>query len=268
MIYDPVKELLGSVFSKNAHLRRFFFRLLDAVLLRSWHMHREIKIWVKNHPGPRHILDAGCGFGQYSYYLYKLNPKFSILGVDNKGEQVCRGNDFYRKRNIPNVYFRTADLSELTSKEAFDLVLCVDVMEYIKDDELVFKKIYESLKPDGKFLMSVPSDRKTRINLMEFRFADEGEYMRQGYNVSDLKIRLKKLGFKKVRARYTYGWPGQISWLITIKWPVLALSWSKVMLVFLPLYFVLIFPICLLLNFMDTRMGHITGAGLILKGYK
>jgi SAM-dependent methyltransferase len=268
MVYDPVKEMLGSVFSRHALLRRLFYRLLDAVILRSWHMHREIKIWAEDHNGPNHILDAGCGFGQYSHYLQKLNPRYSILGIDLKGDYVCRGNAFYREKQINNVYFRTGDLAALNSKEAFDLVICVDVLEYVEDDESVFKNIYNSLRPNGIFLMSAPSNRKTAINLRQFRFPDEGDFIRDGYDMSELKNRLKKLGYKKVRARYTYGKPGQLSWLFTIKWPVSALRWSKVMLIFLPLYFILIFPLCLLLNFMDTRMGHLTGAGLILKGYK
>ncbi|MHB1278583.1 MAG: class I SAM-dependent methyltransferase [Bacteroidia bacterium] len=268
MYYDPVKEMLGSVFSKHPLLRRFFYRLLDAVLLRSWHMHREIKIWARDHKKGAHILDAGSGFGQYSYFLHKLNPKYSILGIDLKGEQVCRCNEFYRERQISNVYFKTGDLNTFCREKAFDLVICVDVLEYMEDDTAIIQNMYNSLKDDGIFLMSVPSDRKTRINLRQFRFPDEGDFMREGYNMSDLKIRLKKLGYKKVRSRYTYGKPGQISWLISIKWPVKALRWSKAFLLIFPLYFLLIFPVCLVLNFMDTHMGHLTGAGLILKGYK
>lgn len=268
MYYDPVKEMLGSVFSKHPLLRRFFYRLLDAVLLRSWHMHREIKIWARDYKKSAHILDAGSGFGQYSYFLHKLNPKYSILGVDLKGEQVCRCNEFYRERQINNVYFKTGDLNNFCREKAFDLVICVDVLEYVEDDTAIFQNIYDSLKDGGIFLMSVPSDRKTRINLRQFRFPDEGDFMREGYNMSDLKVRLKKLGYKKVRSRYTYGKPGQFSWLISIKWPVMALRWSRAFLLIFPIYFILIFPVCLLLNFMDTHMGHLTGAGLILKGYK
>lgn len=268
MYYDPVKEMLGGFFTRNPFLRRLFYRLLDAVLLRSWHMHREIKIWAKEHKKATHILDAGCGFGQYSYYLHKLNPKYSILGMDIKGDLVCRCNSFYRERNISNVYFKTGDINEYHQTNAFDLVICVDVLEYVEDENKVFENVYDSLKEDGIFLMSVPADRETMINIHQFRFKEEGSYVKEGYNMTDLKLRLKKLGFKKVRARYTYGKPGQISWMLSIKWPMQVLRLSKAFMVVFPIYFLLIFPVCLVLNFMDTHMGHLTGAGLILKGYK
>lgn len=268
MYYDPVKETLGSLFSKNALLRRLFYRLLDAVLLRSWHMHREIRIWSKDHPKATHILDAGSGFGQYSYFLNKLNPHYSILGIDIKADQVCKCNEFYRHKKITNVYFRSADVLDFRMEKAFDLVLCVDVMEYIEDDHLVFKNFYDSLRDNGIFLMSVPSDRSNRFNMREFRFKDEKDFVRIGYNMTELKVRLKKLGYKKVRARYTYGTPGQLSWFLSIKVPFKLSSFSKAMMVFFPIYFLLIFPVCLVLNFMDTHMGHLTGAGIILKAYK
>ncbi|MDX5320005.1 MAG: methyltransferase domain-containing protein, partial [Bacteroidota bacterium] len=189
-------------------------------------------------------------------------------GIDIKCEQVCKCNEFYRERHISNVYFKTGDLNTYRQEKAFDLVICVDVLEYLEDDSTVFQNIYDSLKDDGIFLMSVPSDRKTRIDIHQFRFPEEGNYLRHGYNMSDLKVRLKKMGYKKVRARYTYGKPGQISWLLSIKWPVQALRASRAFMVIFPIYFLLIFPVCLVLNFMDTHMGHLTGAGLILKGYK
>ncbi len=268
MYYDPVKEMLGSVFCRHPLLRRLFYRLLDAIILRTWHMHREIKIWAKEHKDATHILDAGAGFGQYSYYLHKLNPHYSILGLDLKSDQVCRCNKFYRERNIPNIYFKTGDLNTFEREKAFDLVLCVDVMEYIEDDNQVFRNIFHSLKNGGIFLMAAPSDRKTLYRINEFRFPEEAEFIREGYNMSELKVRLKKMGYRKVRARYTYGKPGQISWLVSIKWPVSALRKARFLVAFLPIYFLLIFPLCLVLNFMDTHMGHLTGAGFILKAYK
>lgn len=268
MYYDPVKETLGSVFSRHILLRRIFYRILDAMLLRSWHMHREISIWAKNHPKATHILDAGSGFGQYSYYLNKLNPHYSILGIDIKADQVCKCNEFYRNKQITNVYFRSGDILNFRMESAFDLVLCVDVMEYVENDTQVFQNFYDSLKENGIFLMSVPSNRTTVFNMREFRYTDEKDFVRIGYKISELKVRLKKMGYKKVRARYTYGKPGQISWLLSTKIPFTLSKISKAFMLLFPLYFLIIFPVCLVLNFMDTHMGHLTGAGIILKAYK
>lgn len=43
------------------------------------------------------ILDAGSGFGQYTYYLSSLNKEWNITGVDVKEEQIEDCNDFFKK---------------------------------------------------------------------------------------------------------------------------------------------------------------------------
>jgi SAM-dependent methyltransferase len=268
MYYDPVKEMLGSVFIRTPFLRRLFYRLLDAVLVRSWHMHREIKIWAAEHKNATHILDAGSGYGQYTYYLNRLNPRYSIFGLDIKQDQVSRCNTFYRERSIANVYFRTGDLKDFCQPKAFDLILCVDVLGYLEDDTGVFENMYESLRDNGIFLVSVPSDKRESSGIENFRFPEEAALVKPGYTMASIKSRLKRLGYKKVRARYIYGRPGQLSWLLSIKWPLTLVRKAKALVIFFPLYFMIIFPLCLVLNFMDTRMGHLTGAGIILKAYK
>ena len=38
MQYDPIKRSLGTVFNNNPLLRKLFYRLLDLLLLRAWHI--------------------------------------------------------------------------------------------------------------------------------------------------------------------------------------------------------------------------------------
>lgn len=268
MYYDPVKEMLGSYFCKNIFLRRFLYRVLDIIIVRTWHMHREIRLWAQEHKSAIHILDAGAGYGQYAYFLHKLNPNYNILGVDTRSEQVCQCNKFYRDRNINKVFFRCGDLTQFKQENAFDFILCVDVMEYIENDQQVFQNFYDALRPNGVFLMSVPSDKPGRYKIHQFKLPDEDAFQRAGYNISDIKVRLKKLGYKKVRARYSYGWPGQLSWFFGIKIPITTLRISKILMVLMPFYFLLVFPICLALNFIDSHMGHLSGSGLLVKAYK
>jgi hypothetical protein len=86
MKYDPIKRKLGVVFNKTPFLRKLFYRLLDVLLLRSWHVHKALKEWEKSHPGKQQILDAGSGFGQYvetaQLMLVHLPHRFENIPVD------------------------------------------------------------------------------------------------------------------------------------------------------------------------------------------
>ena len=58
MHYDPIKRSLGNVFNRTPWLRRLFYFLLDLLLLRTWHVHRELRAWSKGRTQePLNVLD-------------------------------------------------------------------------------------------------------------------------------------------------------------------------------------------------------------------
>ena len=95
MQYDPIKRSLGNVFNKSPFLRKTFYRLLDLLLLRSWHIHKELRAWKAEFGNKPEILDAGTGFGQYSYWMIRQFKNCNILAVDVKEEQVEDCNRFF-----------------------------------------------------------------------------------------------------------------------------------------------------------------------------
>ena len=159
MKYDPIKYSLGKVFNKKPFLRKIFYALLDLLLLRAWHIKKAVRYWKKNYKKEAKILDAGSGFGQYSYYLSKLSKKWQILGVDVKTEQIEDCNRFFHQtQKTGRITFDYADLTKFTKNAEYDLILSVDVMEHILEDVLVFKNFHQSLKEGGMLLISSPSD--------------------------------------------------------------------------------------------------------------
>ena len=111
MEYDPIKRSLGDVFNKTPLLRKLFYNLLDLLLLRTWHVHKELRAWAEGKQNqPIKILDAGSGYGQYSYFMSGMSPKWEVLAVDVKDEQVADCNRFFKEIGRDNVKFEVADL--------------------------------------------------------------------------------------------------------------------------------------------------------------
>ncbi len=266
MQYDPIKHSLGKVFNSTPFLRRLFYRLLDLLLLRSWHIRRELKILTKAGFKPEQIADAGSGFGQYVYYLSKKYPEAQICGLDIKQEQVDDCNRFFSSIKRDNkVSFKFADLTLLKEHEAWDLVLSVDVMEHIEDDRTVFRNLYKGLKPGGILLISTPSDQGGSDVHHEHDESFIDEHVRDGYGVDEIDEKLREAGFSDIQINYSYGRPGKISWKLSMKYPILLANFSKVFLLVLPLYYLLVYPFCYILNMADVRGTHSTGTGLIVK---
>ncbi len=269
MKYDPVKRSLGRFFNTTPFLRKLFYHLLNLLLLRSWHVREELRKLKKQLPENPKILDAGSGFGQYDYTMALQFRRATIKGVDVKQEQIDDCNAFFQKTGLgKRVSFAYADLTGFSEPDTYDLVLSVDVMEHIEDDVAVFKNIAASLKKGGILLISTPSDQGGSGVTHEHDESFIEEHVRDGYNMEEIESKLKKAGFSEVCSRYSYGTPGKISWKLSMKLPVQMVNLSKIFLLLLPFYYLVVYPFAFILNAMDVHMKHSTGTGLIVKCIK
>jgi SAM-dependent methyltransferase len=276
MQYDPVKRRLGVVFNSTPFLRKLFYRLLDLLLLRAWHIQRELKKWVKEVKDTStslsvkevRIYDAGAGFGQYTYWLSSQLPLARITAIDVKDEQVADCNAFFQRIGRPQVKFEVGDVTKYQQPNTFDLVVCVDVMEHILEDEAALRCYSTSLKAGGMLIISTPSDQGGSDVHEEGEGSFIEEHVRDGYNIDDIRAKCLRNGFSKVEARYSYGAPGKISWKLSMKWPLLMLQASKLFFIVLPFYYLIAYPIAFVLNMADVRMTHTTGTGLVVKAWK
>lgn len=123
------------------------------------------------------MLDAGFGTGIYSFSL--ANKVSAINAIDNSKEKV----DYAKKINIfNNIKFERGDLKKLRFKnESFDLIICSEVLEHIKDDEKAFSELARVLAKNGTLLITVPFDSK-KNKLSYKKYGHE----RVGYTKKDI----------------------------------------------------------------------------------
>jgi SAM-dependent methyltransferase len=79
----------------------------------------------------RNVLDVGCGEGVWRKPLKKLRPRVEYLGLDSSEYTVAR---YGRSRNIRLASF--GDLGELRFDARFDMIVCSDVLHYVRTPEL------------------------------------------------------------------------------------------------------------------------------------
>jgi 2-polyprenyl-3-methyl-5-hydroxy-6-metoxy-1,4-benzoquinol methylase len=249
--------------------------MLDLLLLRTWHVKKELR-QLSSESGDLNVVDAGSGFGQYVYYMARKNRNWKIKGVDVKQEQIDDCNQFFSKIGFLNTKFEYADLTKFSNDTPLDLIITIDVMEHIEEDVKVFENFYNSMKEGASLLISTPSDQggsdvhhdhdHDHDEDGEHSFIDE--HVRDGYNIDEIREKLESVGFKNIDARYSYGKPGKLSWKLSMKYPLLMLNASKLFFVVLPFYYIITFPLCLILNRMDVIGNHKTGTGLIVRAKK
>lgn len=265
MHYDPIKELLGRQFNRHPLLRKLFYRLLNILLLRSWHVRRALKRLGKTLPSSARVLDAGMGFGQYSWWMASRFPEWKITAADIKSEQVADCNTFFAKSGLADrVNAVEADLVTWDRAGSYDLIVCVDVMEHIEEDRRVFSSFDRMMNNGGYLVISTPSDTGGSDVHSDDDTSFIGEHVRDGYGWEEITEKLTAAGFEEVSVSYTYGTPGSIAWRLSMKYPVIMLSASKLFFILLPLWYLVVMPFVLVLNFTDLHSEHERGTGLLV----
>lgn len=100
------------------------------------------------------ILDIGCGYGNFIYFLKKAGYE-SVIGIDISKQQV---------EQAARLGIRDVKLDDFASfleerVSEFDVITALDVMEHLKKEEVLkfMSVIFRALKPGGKFLVQVPN---------------------------------------------------------------------------------------------------------------
>lgn len=231
---------------------------MDWLTGQSWHVRRELRKWYKTSPEPAHVLDIGNGYSHHAYWLSSKYRKVSILAIDPTSENVCRGNAYVRETGMTNLLFKTADIEGFEANDAFDLVLCTDALSHVRDREVVIKNLNQALKNDGLIMATV----KRAHSDVTAQASGEGEDM------NELKQLFRAAGFKKVKGHYTGGSAGQTARKLGVSIPLALLHKSRLFMVLMPFYYLLITPIAIVMNWIDSRTAQMTGRGLLILAQK
>lgn len=100
------------------------------------------------------ILDLGCGTGYLANALAEMvGPKGVVVAVDPDPKRIDKAIESYGgKPSRSNLTFLVAtDKDYPNGDKPYDIVFCNYVLHWIENKERVFKRVFESLKPGGRF---------------------------------------------------------------------------------------------------------------------
>jgi SAM-dependent methyltransferase len=203
--------------------------------IRFLHFNRLVNQRIKS---PKDILDAGSGNGNYVFHLRKLFPKAKIKGFDVSKEKIHNILRITRLLDLKNMSFHQKSLIHVKEVLKYDLVVCIDVLEHIRNDQVAVRNMKRSLKPGGSLILHVPINRRLAYRHFK-RFKDFGieDHVREEYRVEEIFQKLKGAGLKVKSFSYTQGWFGSLAWEID---QLLIVYFSKIRYIAFPFLYILI----------------------------
>ena len=124
----------------------------------------------------KRVLDIGCGAGVFGAALKQNGIASFVLGLELDPQAAL-----VAKNNLDQVYALNLDgLDGLPAAWGkFDLIVCLDVLEHVRDPWKLLKALGDLLQPNGHILLSIPNVRNFRIVLPlvflgKWTYADSG----------------------------------------------------------------------------------------------
>ena len=105
-------------------------------------------------PGPRSIIDFGCGTGWTSLFLARAGHR--VLGVDISEDAVELARSAAAPFGLERLEFRAADYEAFEAGEAFDCALFYDALHHADDEHAAMATAFRCLKPGGVLIVIEP----------------------------------------------------------------------------------------------------------------
>lgn len=179
--------------------KRFYFALRDLIYPGlDLHLHNRASLCRYWQSGPRDVLDAGSGNGYFAWLAYRSGA--TVTGLNYEAGQVSKAHAYlvgHRKADPDRLRFEQANLYGLSSDpRRFDEIICYEVLEHLRRDDLVVAQFFRMLKPGGVLHVCCPHALHPRHQAEVLDVNETGGHVRQGYTEEDYRRLLEPLGFQ------------------------------------------------------------------------
>jgi len=121
---------------------------------------------------PRHVLDVGCSSGDLARRLVERGA--SVIGIDTDEQAAAEARAVCEQVLVGDV--ETMELP--FPDESFDVVLCGDLIEHLRNPERFLSRVRPLLRPGGRLVLTTPNvaNWAMRIGLLagRWRYTDRG----------------------------------------------------------------------------------------------
>ncbi|GIO42705.1 class I SAM-dependent methyltransferase [Paenibacillus apis] len=122
------------------------------------------------------LLDLGCGPGIYAERFHKAG--YQVTGIDFSKRSI----DYAKEQalhNKSNIEYRYQNYLTIDYKEQFDvitLIFCDYAPLSFANRLILLRKVYQALKPNGKFMFDVFTPLRRKTESRSWYFSDEGGF--------------------------------------------------------------------------------------------
>lgn len=159
---------------------------------RKWKTSNFVPLYIKNGK----VLEVGCSFGGYLYQLKKL-------GWETKGIELSKEAVDYAINKL-KLDVLCIDFKDFNSKDLFDYIYLLNILEHTESPKNTLKKCYNLLKPKGKLILSFPDFNGIEVRLFKkYAYTIQAPYHLYHFTPKTIKKYLESLNFKNINVTHS-----------------------------------------------------------------
>ncbi len=152
------------------------------------------------------ILEVGCGIGNFTDSLTDFG---NVWAIDINKEYIVKTRQLLGVK--AKIGYGDIEKGEFFfGNRKFDSIVCLNVLEHVKDDLLALNNLYKLLKPEGKLILLVPAH--------QFLYGEIDRSINhfRRYNKLEISRILQKTGFTIEKLRIL-NFLGALGWFVAGK---------------------------------------------------
>lgn len=230
-----------------------------------------LKKEIKKRGGNVNVLDAGCGEGNYLIPLAHNFPKSTFKGLDYNAQLVHFVNHYAKTYSL-KIESQHADLNTKTLTGTYDLVVCVAVLQMLKNDRAFLKGVFKVLGRNGLFVINVPLEHTPVLSFLQRNksaYNDVHGGISKAYTLESIRVLLEEEGFAMQQAKATNGYFGTIGNEL-LNWGIQAIQTGNILKRFIScvVFAFPVFPLIILSNILNAILPKNRKSGVIISVQK
>lgn len=237
--------------------------------LRKWYLYPKIGNILKSLRSDFTMIDAGCAECQFLFPFTSIFRDATFIGIDKSQSNTDFCNAYIQKNELIHVNIINEKIEETEITTKADLIICIGVLQYIKDDNKALRSMLNMVKSGGEMLLYIPVNGKFFFPFFEkimnkYTNYETAQNRQRIYSTEEILNKVVGEGFIVKEKVFTYGVFGRLGHEL-YNLPmiyILNTSLPKSLIAVIVLFILL--PVILLCYLFDICIQKSTGNGLMI----